>query len=72
MNLYLIFSSCRWRAKKKVLSVYIGNFEIHTRYSRAVDEEQKEKKVLGVYIVNFEIHTRYSRAADEEQKEKRS
>ena len=31
--------SCRWRAQKKVLGVYIGNFETYTRYSEVADEK---------------------------------
>ena len=42
-NLHEIFLSCRWRAKKKVLSVFYGSLETYTRYSWVADEEQKKK-----------------------------
>ena len=43
MNLYQIFLSSRLGAKKikKVLGIYIGNFETYTRFSRVAEEEQK-------------------------------
>ena len=34
------------KSKKKILGVYIGNFETYSRYSRVADEEQK--KDIGV------------------------
>ena len=41
MNLYQIFSS-REKEQKKILGIYIGNFETYSRYSRVADEEQKK------------------------------
>ena len=38
MNLYQMFWSCRLRAKKKVLGVYINNSETYTRHSGIADE----------------------------------
>ena len=40
MNLYYIFSNCRWGAKKYVLGVYNGNIETYTRYSKVADEKR--------------------------------
>ena len=39
MNLYQIFSNCRWRAKTNVLGVSISNFLTNIRYFEVEDEE---------------------------------
>ena len=41
---------------KKILGVFISNFETHTRYSWVADKEQKN--VSGVFISNFDTYTK--------------
>ena len=38
----LILDILELQAKKKVLGIYIGNFETYTRYSRVAVKEQKK------------------------------
>jgi len=54
-------------SKKKVLGIYIGNFETLLDILELQMKSKNKKKVLGIYIGNFETYTRHSRVADEKR-----